>query len=1138
MTLKKRLRSITAIVILTLLGVTTLVMAAFVALDYYWHYTSNINALDTKLDTISDQLSTALANPIWTMNFTDTSKIMKSFMKDREVQALYVREPEQFIGYARQRDGTIQSLATTPDRNGLLYSETEIRFNDTVIATLGIYLSPRLRKQELSHHLVNLVAGFFVLILGLVSIIFLVIMKSVIKPLKAIEKYAISVSTASGMAFAGLKGKQSALELANLQKAIQEMVSQLKARYLELEQSRTALERAEKKYRNIFDNAGEGIFQISPGCRLITANPPLAKILGYDSPQEIMESVSDIAGDLYVDPGTGKRLMDRINTRGRADSFVTELFRKDKSIITVSITVNAIVDDGGNPIYYQGMLEDITEKKRAEALKLAKEAAEVATKAKSDFLASMSHEIRTPMNAIMGLTNLALKTRMTAKQQDYLAKIESASRSLLGIINDILDFSKIEAGELKMDHVNFLLDDVWDNLSDLFVDKIAKKRLEFFFIIDDDVPSALVGDPLRVRQVFINLTANALKFTDQGEIIITGSLVERMEDRVRLKFSVTDTGIGIDPGKIQALFTPFTQAEASTTRKYGGTGLGLSICRQLVEMMGGEIRAKSNPMDGTCFTFTAIFGLQPREREPSHTLPGGLRNMGVLVVDDNITCRRFLKRLLNTLGFRPKTAPGGTEAVEMVRQGGKAPAFGMIFMDWSMPDMDGITAARQIKRLPGGSKIPIIMITGFGQETEIQLAEAAGIDAFLFKPITKPLLFNTIVRFFEEKRQSGQEGPRTMITTEVRNKERLKGARILLVEDNEINRQVAVELLEQRGIIVENAGNGKEAVSMVVSRARLPHGFDAVLMDVQMPEMDGLEATRAIREWESAATGRLPIIATTAHAIKGDREQCFDAGMNDYITKPMDPDRLFSTLKKWIHPQGRTKGAGPAYNGLSPGTEDKAEPDTGPADQPVLPDDLPGIAISMGIKRVDGNQALYLKLLQRFVSDHADDVESIKAALKEKQVKLALKLAHTLKGVAGNIEATTLSQLTATLENALKKGAVAIEPLFNRVQGELDRVTDAITTLLKGLPSQSAPHQPAQPLPDLGNITPEIKTMHTLLSQSLMDADNHLEKVSAFLVGSGFKEEARNLNGCMAEFDFDGARGIMETVAEKLNLSL
>ncbi|MBI9091029.1 MAG: response regulator [Desulfobacterium sp.] len=1128
MALKKRLRSITEIVILTLLGVTTLVMGAFVTMDYCWHYTSNINALHTKLDTISEQLSTALANPIWTLNFTDTSKIMKSFMEDREVHALFFREPERFIGYGRQREGTIQRLATEPTRNGFLFAETDIRFNKNVLGTLGIYLTPQLRKQEQSHHLVNLLSGFFALILGLVSIIFFVLMKSVINPLKAIEKYAISVSTSSGMAFAQLKGKQSALELANVQKAIQEMVSQLKARYLELEQSRTALKRAEKKYRDIFDNAGEGIFQISPGCRIITANPPLAKILGYDSPREIMVSVSDIADDIYVDPGTGKRLRDLINTQGSVENFVTELFCKDRSIITVSITVHTIVDDGGNSLYYQGMLEDITEKKRAETLKIAKEAAEASTKAKSDFLATMSHEIRTPMNAIMGLTHLALKTRLTAKQQDYLTKIEGASQNLLGIINDILDFSKIEAGELKMDHVDFLLDDVWDSLSDLFADKIAKKKLELFFIIDDDVPSALVGDPLRVRQIFINLTANALKFTEQGEIIIKGRLVEHLDDRVRLTFSVTDTGIGIEAGKIPALFTPFTQAETFTTRKYGGTGLGLSICKQLVEMMAGEIWATSDQRAGACFAFTATFGLQPREREPRHALPGFLRNMGVLVVDDNTTCRRFLKGLLHALGFMAQTAPGGTEAIEKVRQSSNTPAFGMIFMDWSMPDMDGITASKRIKRLPGGSKIPIIMITGFGQETEIQQAQTAGIDAFLFKPITKPLLFNTIFRFFEEKKQGEGGRTRTMITTEVMNMERLKGARILLVEDNEINRQVAVELLEHRGIIVENAGNGKEAVAVVTAQTGNSHRFDAVLMDVQMPEMDGFEATRTIRKWESPATGRLPIIAITAHAIKGDREQCFEAGMNDYITKPMDPDRLFSTLKKWIRPKIN----------LSPGRKYRTRPATEAADEPVLPNDLPGIAISKGIKRVDGNQALYLKLLQRFVNDHANDVEAIKAALKEKKLALALRLAHTLKGVAGNIEATPLFQLAETLENALQKDTCPNDPIFHGVQGEVNRVINAINTLQQGIPPKSEMRHTRAPLPDLEIITPEIKTMHTLLSQNLMDADNHLEKVTAFLVSAGFKDEALNLHGCMTRVDFDSARRIMETIAQQLNLPL
>ncbi len=785
----------------------------------------------------------------------------------------------------------------------------------------------------------------------------------------------------------------------------------------------------------------------------------------------------------------------------------------DGRIIWLHAAGSLVRGDDGKIRFMYGVYQDITDLKRLETELLgAKEKAEEATTMKSMFLANMSHEIRTPMNAIIGLAHLALKTQLTPKQRDYVGKVHNAGTSLLAIINDILDFSKIEAGKLDIEAAPFSLDDVISSVTTLTGQKAHEKGLEFLADVPPSVPAHLVGDSLRLGQILTNLVNNAVKFTERGEIHLKAECVERTGEKVQLRFSVRDTGIGMSREQSARLFQPFTQADMSTTRKHGGTGLGLTISRKLVEMMGGRIWIESEAGVGSTFLFTVWLGVGA-ESGRGKIVPEQLHRLHVLVVDDNSAAREILVDALAGVAGQIDAVSSGAEAVAAVAQHDGETPYDVIFMDWRMPGMDGLQATQRIKENTALAKQPsVVLVTAFGREEVRAEAERLDIDGFLEKPVTKSMLVDTLVTVFAPGAKEASNA------VAVDDSSRLRGVRILLAEDNEINQQIAVELLEGVGASVDVANNGREAVDKLLATGSETR-YDVLLTDLQMPVMDGYQTTAMVRA--DARFAKLPIIAMTAHATVEERQRCLDAGMNDHVGKPIDPEALFATVARYCQP-----APVPAAVAASPAEANVA-------------DDLPAIAgldAADGLRRVAGNRKLYLKLLRQFAEQQADAPAQIAAQFTAGDFATAERTAHTVKGIAGNLAAGGVQAAAGELEKAIRAGN---EParLESLRQEFGDVLFDLLARLRPALGAEvvAAPVAPAAPV-DSAKLPAIVAEMLKQLAEFDTAAAETLETHRAALSSLFPPEDFARFSKHVEDYAFGDAQAELEKRTAELDL--
>jgi PAS domain S-box-containing protein len=1072
-------------------------------------------------------------------------------IEDRDQYLLMLEQagtsPESLAQISNLNTSIGLQKAETPGTRAALAGETGARlFSDyRGVAVLSAYspldiagmhwaIMSEIDEAEAFQHinaLRNRMFALGALLIGLISALSYALSRTLTQPVRSLGQAALSLTSGDlETPVERLSGDEIGDLAENFEKmrvALQRSFSEIQHKNEELEQrvqERTAdlnlaleqVQLSEQRISAVVEGINDAVVTIDNRGLMQTFNNAAEGIFGYTTDYAIGKNVNILMPEAIAvehdailqryDPAHRSTVVDKMRE--------VEGLRKNGESFPLDLRVSRITAAGEN--FFVGLMRDITERKAMEArekevaqeLKRARDAADSANQAKSDFLANMSHEIRTPMNAVIGLSDLCLKTDLSNKQEDYLSKIHASAVALLGIINDILDFSKIEAGKLDMEEVPFEIDEVLENLATVVLVKTREKGLELMFDRSPQVPSMLVGDPLRLGQILVNLCNNAAKFTEAGEIVVGIAIGDTNEKgQIMLECTVRDTGIGMNPEQQSRLFQSFSQADSSTTRKYGGTGLGLAISKQLVEMMGGDIWVDSEPGVGSTFGFRVVLGIATDNHSREFVPVEEVKGLHVLVVDDNATSREILQNYLNSFSFEVSLARNGEEALALLEQA--STPVDLVVLDWMMPGMSGPDLAARIRKQKALVKQPrLILVSAFHGSELMEKPGAEHVDIFLAKPVSPSHLFDAVMQVFGH--EAGTMRPhRSRGVFDMDTLAPVQGAKILLVEDNEINQQVARELLEQARFLVDVANHGQEALQLLESNE-----YDCVLMDIQMPVMDGYTATTRIR-----AQGRyanLPVLAMTANATVEDQEQSFACGMNAHLNKPIDPAILYSALLTWIKHGERA-------------LPDKPE-DDGPRskDESALPL-IPGMDTQLGADGIGGSIPAYRKLLKKFIDNQAGAIAEIRTARKRGDEGSAVRAAHTLKGVGGSIGATELQRLGAMLEQALKDNPQAdIESMLGDTAIELERLIGAITSAL-GL-SESKARTAKDALP--GDYRERLQLLNTQIEAYGGEASDTLDALIADVGDPQVSANLARLAKLVGQYDYDAALVVIKEMIE------
>ncbi len=791
--------------------------------------------------------------------------------------------------------------------------------------------------------------------------------------------------------------------------------------FVDRRQTEHQLKESEERYRDLFENANDLIQSTAPDGSLVYVNRAWLKILGYTQEEVPNLSLFDI-----IHPDNLSHcveLFNRLMTGEKLDHVEAMFITKDGRTITVEGSSSCSFKDG-KPVATRSILRDVTERKRFEAeLAQARDIAVESARLKAEFLANMSHEIRTPMNAIIGMSGLLLDTKLNGEQREFAETVRTSAESLLTLMNDILDFSKIEAGKLTFETMDFDLRNAVEGAVDLLAEAAQSKGVELFSIVFSDVPIALRGDPGRLRQVLVNLLSNAVKFTERGEVIVRVTRESEAGGRVFIRFAVSDTGIGIPEEAQRRIFEVFSQADGSTTRKYGGTGLGLAISKQLVELLGGQINVKSAAGEGSTFWFTCGFDRQPIETARRETPGTQLEGLRVLIIDDNATNRKVVHHQITSWGMRNGAAASGAEALSILKREARAgDPYRIAILDMQMPEMDGLTLATAIKADPEISATRLLMMTSLGRRDEAAI-RAAGVELCLTKPVKQSQLFDCLATLtandpheqpLEERRPAQVASPRA--------REARQQIRILIAEDNIINQRVALRQLENLGYGADAVANGVEVLDAL---DRIP--YDLILMDCQMPEMDGYETAREIRRRE-ADSKHTTIIAMTANALGGDREKCLDAGMDDYISKPVKGEILSMAIDRWTVNRDTS-----ATEGLDPA---RILDSTSSIIDRTVVSELRGLQSS-------NDPGFFNHLIDLFVEETPRRLTALREAAERGEPEAIAREAHALKGSSGHLGATRMDALCEILENQSRRGSVSMA-IVKSLDEEFERVAAAL----------------------------------------------------------------------------------------------